>query len=227
MHTPEVHLAVDAVVFAYRDGKLHVLLIEQRHGPLAGRRALPGGFVRHGEGIRAAVERELLEEASLTVDYLEQLYTYGDDLDRDPRAQVVTVAYWALVPPDRVASAPEGDARDAAWLPLDALPALAFDHDRIVADAVARLRAKLAYQPIGFGLLPERFPFSALEDLYETLLARQIDRRNFRRKVLSFGILREDGLSPKLGRGRPGVLYRFDAERYQHLQREGFLFDIK
>ncbi len=227
MHTPEVYLAVDAVVFAYTDGQLHVLLIEQRHGPLAGQRALPGGFVRAGEGLREAVERELIEETGLRVDYLEQLYTYGDDTQRDPRAQVVTVAYYALVPPDRVASAPEGDARDAAWTPIAELPALAFDHATIIRDAAARLRAKLSYQPIGFELLPERFPFSALEDLYETLLDRPIDRRNFRRKMLSFNVLAEAGPLEKSGPGRPGMAYRFDKTRYEQLQREGFLFDIK
>ncbi len=227
MHTPEVYLAVDAVVFAYTEGQLQVLLIEQRHGELAGQRALPGGFVRKGEGLRAAVERELLEEAGLKVDYLEQLYTYGDDTQRDPRAQVVTVAYYALVPPNRVASAPEGDAKDAAWTPITELPTLAFDHATIIQDAAARLRAKLSYQPVGFELLPERFPFSALEDLYETLLARPIDRRNFRRKILSFGVLAEAGPLEKSGRGRPGMAYRFDKTRYEQLQREGFLFDIK
>ena len=227
MHRPEIFLAVDAVVFGYRDGQLQVLLIEQRHGPLAGRRALPGGFVRAGEGLRAAVERELLEETGLRVDYLEQLFTYGDDIQRDPRAQVVAVAYWALVPPDKVTSAPEGDARDAAWTPINDLPQLAFDHTTIIADALVRLKAKLSYQPVGFELLPERFPFSALEDLYETLLERPIDRRNFRRKMLGFGVLAEAGALPKEGRGRPGKAFRFDKQRYQQLQQEGFHFDIK
>ena len=227
MHPPEVYLAVDAVVFGYRAGVLRVLTIEQTRGALAGRRALPGGFVRGGEGLRAAVERELLEEAGLRVNYLEQLRTYGDDVGRDPRAQVATVAYWALVRPSAVVADVSGDARNAQWDQLAALGPLAFDHDRIVADAHARLQAKLKYQPVGFELLPEVFGFSDLEKLYGAILGRAVDRRNFRKKVLGFGILEETGEVRSEGRGRPATLYRFDAGRYRELEREGFLFDIR
>ena len=228
MHAPEIHLAVDAVVFGYRDGEgLRALTIEQTRGPLAGRRALPGGFVRAGEGLRAAVERELLEEAGLRVDYLEQLRTYGDDVARDPRAQVVSVAYWALVRPAALVSDPAGDARAARWDPIAEVPPLAFDHDVLLADALARLRAKLRYQPVGFALLPEVFGFSELERLYGAILGRAVDRRNFRKKVLGLGILTETGQTRSEGRGRPAALYRFDAERYRALEREGFLLDIK
>ena len=227
MHTPEVYLAVDAVVFAYRAGALRVLTIEQTRGPAAGQRALPGGFVRAGEGLRAAVERELLEEAGLRVNYLEQLRTYGDDIRRDPRAQVATVAYWALVRPATVAADAGGDATAARWDGLADLGPLAFDHARIVADAHTRLRAKLKYQPVGFELLPEVFGFSELEQLYGAILGRAVDRRNFRKKVLGFGILQETGEVRSEGRGRPATLYRFDGERYRRLEREGFLFDIK
>ena len=226
MHTPEVYLAVDAVVFGYRAGVLRVLTIEQTRGVLAGQRALPGGFVRGGEGLRDAVERELLEEAGLRVNYLEQLRTYGDDVGRDPRAQVATVAYWALVRPAAVAADADGDARNARWDELATLGPLAFDHARIVADAHARLQAKLKYQPVGFELLPEVFGFSDLERLYEALLARAIDRRNFRKKVLGFGILTETGDTRSEGRGRPAKLYRFDRERYRALTRDGFVFDV-
>ena len=225
-HAPAVHLAVDAVVFAYREGQLHVLTIEQTRGALAGQRALPGGFVREGEGLRAAVERELREEAGLTVNYLEQLRTYGDDVRRDPRAQVVTVAYWALVRPAAVASSPEGDARAAEWVLPQGAPPLAFDHERILADALSRLRAKLKYQPVGFELLPEVFGFSELEQLYGAILGRPVDRRNFRKKVLGFGLLTATGATRKEGPGRPATLYRFDAEKYRALERDGFLFEV-
>lgn len=226
-HAPAVHLAVDAVVFAYQQGALRVLTVEQTRGLLAGRRALPGGFVRAGEGLRAAVERELAEEAGLKVNYLEQLRTYGDDVARDPRAQVVTVAYWALVRPEALAASPEGDARAAEWVRVGTEAPLAFDHERILADALGRLRAKLKYQPVGFELLPETFGFSELEQLYGTILGRAVDRRNFRKKVLGFGILAETGETRSEGRGRPAALYRFDAARYRKLERDGFLFDIK
>ena len=227
MHAPEIHLAVDAVVFAYRDGEgLRALTIEQTRGPLAGRRALPGGFVRAGEGLRAAVERELMEEAGLRVDYLEQLRTYGDDVARDPRAQVVSVAYYALVRPAALASAPGGDARAARWDPIAGIPPLAFDHDAILADALARLRGQLSYRPVGFELLPEVFGFSELERLYATILHRDIDRRNFRRKVLALGILEDTGGTRREGAGRPARLYRFDRARYDELSRGGFHLDL-
>ncbi len=218
-----IRVAIDAVVFAYQDAQLRVALIQNA----AHQHALPGGFVRDGEGLREAVERELLEEVGLNVNYLEQLFTYGDDVSRDPRGQVITVAYWALVRPSAVISAASSDASHAKWTALNEVPPLAFDHNQIVTDALARLRAKLSYRPVGFDLLPAKFGFSELEQLYSTILGRPVDRRNFRRKVLSFGILKDTGTTRSEGAGRPATLYRFDQQRYQDLEREGFMFDIK
>ena len=218
-----IRIAVDAAVFTYAARTLRLLLVQTSDG----RRALPGGFVRDGEGLLAAVERELDEEAGITVDYLEQLRTYGDDVARDPRAQVITVAYWAVVKSTNVQSATGSDAHGAEWCPLTDLPGLAYDHDMIAADALTRLKAKLTYQPIGFDLLPDVFGFSELEQLYETILERPIDRRNFRRKVLSFGVLTETGETRSEGAGRPATLYRFNEARYRELERDGFYFEIK
>lgn len=218
-----IRIAVDAVVFAYHQKSLQVLLIETAEG----KAALPGGFVRNGEGLRSAVSRELQEETGIDVSFLEQLYTYGDAVDRDPRGQVVTVAYWSLVKPVSVVSAQQSDARSAQWVEIGALPSLAYDHQMIVQDAIQRLQAKLTYKPVGFELLPDVFGFSDLEQLYETILQRNIDRRNFRRKVLGFGILSETGETRSEGAGRPATLYRFNKLRYNELVAKGYFFEIK
>ncbi|MFK8057633.1 MAG: NUDIX domain-containing protein [Saprospiraceae bacterium] len=218
-----IRVAVDAVVFAYREKTLRVLLIKT----VEGERALPGGFVRNGEGLSVAVARELKEEAGITMGFLEQLYTYGDNVNRDSRAQVISVAYWSLVKPVAVASEQDSDANAATWFDIGELPVLAYDHKVIVSDAIMRLQAKLTYQPIGFELLPDVFGFSDLEKLYETILQRDIDRRNFRRKVLGFGILSETGKTRSEGAGRPATLYRFNEKRYQELVSEGYFFEIK
>ena len=214
---------MDAVVFAYHQKSLQVLLIETAEGEAA----LPGGFVRNGEGLSAAVSRELLEEAGIGVSFLEQLFSYGDDVKRDPRGQVISVAYWSLVKPVGVASAQLSDAKSARWVEIRSLPSLAYDHTRIVQDAIQRLQAKLTYQPVGFELLPDVFGFSDLEQLYETILQRDIDRRNFRRKVLGFGVLNETGDTRSEGAGRPATLYRFNKQRYNELVAKGYFFEIK
>lgn len=218
-----LRLAVDAVVFGYRRQQVSVLLVRRNLEPLGW--ALPGGFVRDDEDLETAVRRELAEETGITVQYLEQLYTFGE-VARDPRGRVVSVAHYALVKPDAFALSAATDADEARWFDVKALPDLLFDHAAIVAYALRRLRAKLTYEPVGFGLLPDKFLFSDLENLYATLLDRPVDRRNFRKKVLGFGILRELNQKVSEGKGRPAVLYQFDAERYAALKMSGFYFEL-
>jgi 8-oxo-dGTP diphosphatase len=222
----DIRLAVDAVVFGYANNALQVLLIRQTFGGAEAQWALAGGFVRADEGLTEAVTRELSEETGLKLTYLEQLYTFGDTLDRDPRGRVVTVAYVALVNALTIAPKADTDALDAAWFPEDALPPLAFDHDEIVAKARERLRAKLTYQPIGFELLEKTFPFSDLENLYCTLLGKEIDRRNFRKKMMAFGLVEDTGQLETGKSGRPARLFRFNRKKYQQLAKDGFIFEI-
>jgi 8-oxo-dGTP diphosphatase len=172
-------LAVDCVVFGLDEEDLKVLLIQRDVEPFQGKWALPGGFVHVDESLDDAARRELAEEAGLHKVFLDQLYTFGA-VDRDPRERVVSVAYYALVKltDHRVVAAT--DARDAAWFPASDLPGLPFDHERIVDTALTRLRGKVRYQPIGFELLPQKFTLSALQRLYEIILERQLDKRNFR-----------------------------------------------
>ncbi|MFK7970095.1 MAG: NUDIX domain-containing protein [Bacteroidia bacterium] len=227
MTQQNIKLAVDAVVFGYQHARVHVLLIKQRFGQAKGQWALPGGFVKDDEGLSEAVHRELTEETGIKINYLEQLYTFGDQLERDPRARVVSVSYYALVNSERFSLQASTDAQEAQWFDIYDLPDLAYDHDAILACALERLRSKVKYQPIGFNLLSATFPFSDLENLYTAILDREIDRRNFRKKMLSFGMLEETAELLKTGSGRPAKLFRFNQPKYQALMEEGFHFEIK
>ena len=223
----DIKVAVDAVVFGYFDKKdLQILLIKRKIDPYKGGWALPGGLVLEDENLDDAVKRELQEEAGIKPDFLEQLYTFGN-VGRDPRNRVVSVAYLGLVNPSYHQLFADSDAEDAQWFDVNALPTLAFDHQEIIDRALERLRSKLQYQPIGFNLLREEFPFSDLERLYSTILGKEIDRRNFRKKILSFELLTPTLLQKKEGSGRPAKLFTFNKNKYQQLEKEGFYFEIK
>ncbi|MEM6257455.1 MAG: NUDIX domain-containing protein [Planctomycetota bacterium] len=218
-------LTVDIVVFALDEDGLKVMLIERDLEPFAGRWAIPGGFVRVNETLDEAARRELQEETGLRDIYLEQLYTYGG-LDRDPRERVVTVAYYALVNLQGHDVKADTDARNAAWFNVDDLPDLAFDHEQILDAALERLQGKVRYQPIGFELLPNKFPLRDLQRLYEIVLDRELDKRNFRKKILSMDILVELNEIEKDVSHRAAKLYRFDKKKYDRLVRQGYHFEI-
>lgn len=222
---PRAALAVDCVVFGLDETDLKILLIQRDLDPFRGRWALPGGFLRLDETIDQAARRELREETGLDQVFLEQLATFGD-LDRDPRERVVTVAHYALVrlSDHRVQAAT--DARDAAWFAIDDLPTLAFDHDRILTQALARLQGKVRWQPIGFELLPQKFSLTRLQRMYEIILERPLDKRNFRKKALALGILEElDEVEQDVAH-RAARLYRFDEKAYRRLVKDGFNFEL-
>ncbi|WP_272150061.1 NUDIX domain-containing protein [Tenacibaculum aiptasiae] len=221
-----IKVAVDAVVFGYEQKELSVLLIKRGVNPYKGSWALPGGLVLENESLEDAVQRELQEETGVTIDYLEQLYTFGTP-GRDPRNRVVSVTYFALVRPNNFKISADTDADEVQWFSINELPNLAFDHDKILSIALKRLQSKINYQPIGFELLKKEFPFSDLEHLYQTILNRKIDRRNFRKKILSFGILTETDKIHQPSSGRPAKLFKFNAQKYKELQESGFHFEIK
>jgi 8-oxo-dGTP diphosphatase len=221
-----IKIAVDAIVFGYTNNQLNVLLIKQKYGLLKDQWALVGGFVKDNESLTDAVNRELQEESGITVNYLEQLYTFGDDVNRDPRFRVISVAYFALVNSTKLVLTADTDAEDARWFAIGELPPLAYDHLSILQTAYQRLQSKLTYQPIGFDLLPNEFLFSELENLYCTILNKEIDRRNFRKKILSFGIVEETEKFGNKKSGRPAKLFKFNTLKYKQLQKEGFLFEI-
>ena len=222
---PRAALTVDCVVFGFDEGELKVLLIQRGLEPFKGRWALPGGFVRVDETLDAAARRELAEEAGLQNVFLEQLYTFGA-VNRDPRERVVSVAYYALVKMAAHETKAATDAADARWFPVSKAPKLAFDHADILQTALARLKGKVRYEPIGFELLPPKFTLSDLQHLYEAVLETELDKRNFRKKVLGFGLLMPLRERQMVGRHRPAQLFCFDADRYEKLKRKGFNFEL-
>ena len=222
---PRPALTVDCVVFGVDDEDLKVLLIQRALEPFEGSWALPGGFVQMEEDLAEAARRELREETGLTRVFLEQLFTFGS-VDRDPRGRVVSVAYYALVRLRDHQVRAATDARDAKWFAVWDTPSLAFDHEDILQTALERLKGKVRYEPIGFELLPKKFTLSQLQALYETILERQLDRRNFRKKILSMDILEEldevqEGVAHRAAR-----LYRFNEGKYRKLAGSGFDFRL-
>ncbi|MCP4675983.1 MAG: NUDIX hydrolase [Deltaproteobacteria bacterium] len=218
-------LTVDCVVFGLDETDLKVLLIQRDVEPFAGIWALPGGFVNMDETLDESAKRELQEETGLKKLFLEQLYTFAA-VDRDPRERVVSVAFFALVniSAHKVKSAT--DARDAAWFSVVDTPTLAFDHDEILKMALERLKGKVRYQPIGFELLPPLFTLSQLQFLYETVLETKMDKRNFRRKILSMDLLEETDQIEQDVAHRAARLYRFNKKRYNSLLKKGFIFEV-
>lgn len=202
-------VTVDVVVFTLVDEDLRVLLIKRKFAPYAGTWAIPGGFVHIDESLDHAALRELEEETAVSDVYLEQLYTFGKPA-RDPRTRVITVAYFALVPYEAVRQPKAGDdAAETSWFSVYRLPELAFDHREILDYALTRLRYKLEYTIVGFKLLPHTFTLSELQRVYEIILGEALDKRNFRRKILSAGILEVTGQKTSDGEGRPAQLYRY------------------
>lgn len=202
-------VTVDVVIFSLIEDQLQVLLVRRKQWPFAGMWAIPGGFIRMTESLEEAAARELAEETGVHDVYMEQLYTFGAP-DRDPRTRVITVAYFALVPAGAVRDPRAGsDAAETGWWPVQALPELAFDHRKILDYALTRLRYKLEYTSVGFELLPDVFTLSELQYAYELILGESLDKRNFRRKILTADILEDTGQLRREGEGRPARLYRY------------------
>ena len=222
---PRAALTVDCVIFGLDEHELKVMLIQRGLPPFEGKWALPGGFVRLDETLDEAARRELEEETGLRRIFLEQLYTFSQ-VDRDPRERVVSVAYYALVNLRDHQVRAATDARDAAWFGVHDVPSLAFDHAEILRLALERLRGKLRYQPVGFELLPRKFTLSELQRLYELVLERTLDKRNFRKRVLAMDLLEETDEVQQDVAHRAARLYRFDERKYRRLVKTGFHFEL-
>ena len=204
---PHPAVTTDIVIFTIRDQQLKVLLIMRGGDPYKGKWALPGGFVRMEEDLETGARRELAEETGISGVYLEQLYTFGA-VDRDPRERVITIAWYALIPSDKIQLQAATDAEAVGWFSLDELPPLAFDHQDIVAMAHQRLVAKLDYSTIAFQFMPREFTLSDLQEVYEIILREEMDRRNFRKWILALEQIEETGEERREGAHRPAKLYR-------------------
>jgi 8-oxo-dGTP diphosphatase len=217
-----LRVTVDIVIFTLREGSLQVLLVKRGVPPFEGQYAIPGGFIREDESLEEAALRELHEETGVRNVFLEQLYTFGDP-KRDPRGRVITVAYFALIASDKLSLVAGADAAEAQWFPASSVPPLAFDHKSILDYALERLRNKLEYTTVGFQLLAEKFTLGELQAVYEAILGRPLDKRNFRRKLALLGVLKPLREWQRTGR-KPARLFRFAAARFEKLKDKGILF---
>jgi len=204
---PHPAVTTDIVIFTIRQDELKVLLIKRASPPHQGEWALPGGFINLDESLEEGARRELEEETGVSGVYLEQLYTFGQP-DRDPRERVITVAYYALIPSDKIEIRAATDAEGVGWFGMEELPALAFDHQEILDVAHERLVAKLDYSTIAFQFMPKDFTLTELQQVYELILRDPVDKRNFRKRILSLNLITETGKERKTGAHRPAKLYR-------------------
>jgi 8-oxo-dGTP diphosphatase len=208
---PRPSVTVDVVIFTIADDDLKVLLIRRGGEPHKGKWALPGGFVEMDESLEKAAARELEEEVGVSDVYLEQLFTFGAP-KRDPRGRVISVCYFALVDVSRQTIRAASDAADAQWHSVFKLPRLAFDHRQILDYAIWRLRNKLEWTTVGYELLPKKFTLSELQRVYEIILQKPVDKRNFRKRILAQGQITELNETRKDGAHRPAQLYSFKAK---------------
>lgn len=211
-----IKVATDAVIFTVREGELMALVIQMKKTPYTGMWAVPGGLIEQNETTEGAARRILDTQTGVTDAHLEQLATF-DDPKRDRLGRVISVAYVALVSSERVTLRTTEKYSDVRWWPVRKLPALAYDHKAILSVAVARLRAKLEYTNVAWSLLPKEFTLSQLQEVYEIILGRALDKRNFRRKVLDLKLVETTGKKSAGGAHRPAEMYRFKQRKMEYV----------
>ena len=220
---PHPAVTTDCVIFGFDGSELQVLLIERGIEPFKGKWAFPGGFLNMDETAQEGALRELKEETGLENAYIEQFNTYSDP-GRDPRERVITIAHYALV---RIQEVKGGDdAAKAQWFPIDEVPQLAFDHDKILRDAMRKLRERIHFEPIGFELLPEKFTMRDLQVLYESILGVKFDRRNFAKKMMHYELLNQLDETVRPTAKRDALLYSFNKENYELFKKKGFQLEF-
>ncbi|MBO7579418.1 MAG: NUDIX hydrolase [Prevotella sp.] len=220
---PRPCVTTDCVVFGFDGAKLNVLLIERGIEPYKGCWAFPGGFLNMDETALQGAKRELYEETGLKNAYIHQFHAFTE-VNRDPRDRVITIAYYALV---RISEVKAGDdAAKAEWFPLDKVPSLAFDHDKVLRVATQELRRQIHFEPIGFELLPEKFTMTQLQRLYEAILNVKFDRRNFCNKMLKIGILTQLDETLPMSNKKEAFLYKFNPDSYNEMKERGFRLEF-
>ncbi len=210
-------IAVDVIIFTIKNEKLQVLLIKMKKKPYGNCWAAPGGLIWPKENCGEAAKRHLLKKAGIKNVYLEQLYTFSE-VDRDPFGRVVSVAHFALLPSARLNPKTTEEYADIQWWPIKKLPKMAYDHKEMINAAAKRLRAKLGYTNIVYGLLPESFTLTDIQKAYETILGRKLDKRNFRKKSLLSSLLKKVKRQRRGLANRPAELYKFASHRLQIIE---------
>ncbi|MFZ5553113.1 MAG: NUDIX hydrolase [Bacteroidota bacterium] len=222
---PRPSVTADAVIFGYDKKELNVLLVKRDIAPFKNEWSLPGGFLHLGESAEETVNRVIKQKTGLKNIFLEQLFTFTDK-ERDPRGHTISISYFSLVNTLKMLPVAGKNVSDVCWFPLNKIPGLAFDHKKIISIACNRLKGKISWQPVGFELLDKKFTLSQLQHLYEIILDAEIDKRNFRKKILQLGIViplnEKEYFSSKKG----AELYSFNKTAYQKLVSEGFTVKI-
>ena len=213
----DIKVATDAVIFTVRNGELMVLLIQMKKVPYTGKWALPGGIIGQDETSEQAARRILTTQTGVTQAHLEQLATF-DAPNRDQLRRVVSIAYVALVASEKVVLKTSEKYADVRWWPAGKLPPLSYDHKEMTAVAVDRLRAKLEYTNVAWSLLPKAFTLSQLQETYETILGRALDKRNFRRRVLELKLVEPTGEKSSGGAHRPAEMYAFKRRSMEYIE---------
>lgn len=220
----KMYVATDCIIFGFEEGKLKLLIFKRRLAPLLNEWSLIGSFVKLEEDVQKAAQRVLEEITGLKDVFMEELRTYGN-ANRDPGFRCISIAQYALIrinDYDRELVEKHG----AHWYDIDKLPQLVLDHNDMVKDALQRLKQKARYQPIGFELLPEKFTIPQLQQLYEAIYQKELDVRNFRKKVLSHNVLIKLEEKDKTSSRRGAFLYKFDHKTYNKLLKSGYNFEI-
>ena len=217
--------SVDNVIFGFDKGSLKVLLIKRGAQPYINQWALPGDLVYPNEDLNSAAGRVLAELTGLKNVYLEQVHTFGK-VDRHPLGRVITIAYYSLIKIDNFEFTPASLASHVEWHDVSKINELAFDHRLILDTCFQKLKWKVRSYPIGFELLPKKFTLTELQQLYEAILEKELDKRNFRKKLLSTKLLRDLNESQKGVSHRPAKLYAFDDSKYRELQAAGYNFEV-
>ncbi|HSI71270.1 MAG TPA: NUDIX domain-containing protein [Gillisia sp.] len=220
----KMYVATDCIIFGFDEGRIRLLVFKRRVAPFEGHWSLIGSFVKLDEDADEAAKRVLEEITGLKNVFMEQLKAYGA-AERDPGYRCVSIGQYALIrinDYDRKLVEKHG----AHWHDIDEVPHLVLDHDQMVADALERLKRKARYQPIGFELLPEKFTIPQLQQLYEAIYQKELDARNFRKKVLSHNVLIKLDEKDKSTSRRGAFLYKFDHKTYKKLIKSGYNFEI-
>jgi hypothetical protein len=225
MHS-KFFVAVDCIIFGYdiAEKEIKLLLIKRSFEPAKGKWSLAGGFVNEDESLDAAASRVLSSLTGLKNVYLKQLHCYGE-VKRDPEARVISTAYWSLIKIKDI-DKELSDKNEAHWQSLKKLPKLIFDHQSMVDNAMSELQAQIKIKPVGFELLPEKFTLVQLFDLYEAIYQRTIDKRNFRKKIITMNILEKLDEKEKVTSKRGAYYFRFIKERYKKLVLNGIYFNL-
>ena len=220
------NVSTDTAIFGFENNCIKVLLYKRAQNPLKGSWALPGGFLIKGELIEQAARRILKDTTGVEDIYLEEVGVF-DQLDRFPSWRVFTVGYFALVNPRRYDLISSGMfTLEAKWFKIDELPKLAWDHKHIIDKALEKLKVRVLNKPIGFELLSEKFTLPQLQTLYEVVLGKSFDKRNFRKKIMHMDILTKLNEKDRKGKKRPADLYRFNKHNYKKLVEKGIIFGI-